>query len=66
MLFDGSSALLKWDRIASGAVKIIVLDRTDTRFEEAIELVNTKYVDRQSDVNVIPEAPNNIETIVFY
>jgi len=66
VLFDGSSALLKWDRIASGAVKIIVLDRTDTRFEEAIELVNTKYVDRQSDVNVIPEAPNNIETIVFY
>ena len=66
VLFDGSSALLKWDRIISGSVKIIVLDRTDTRFEEAIELINTKYVDRQSDVDVIPAAPNNIETIVFY
>ncbi len=66
-VFDGANGYLKWrDRLRS-AHAIVVLDRTEPRYEEAVEQIQGDYV-RRSNVSVpwtAPAAPASIEALCF-
>ena len=67
-LFDGGLAYVKWAEFWKRTHRILVLDRTDRRFEDAVRLVNQEYVERRIDRNLdcpLPDPPRGVELMVF-
>lgn len=66
IVFDGAAGFLKWRKCWPDKTKIVLLDWTDSRFEEAVQLVNTEYAVRAGEpVNFSADSPVGIETIAF-
>ena len=67
VVFDGAAAYLKWrNRIRSARV-IVVLDRTESRFERAVKQLHRDYVRRsQTDLDwEVPCPPSGVEALRF-
>lgn len=66
-VFDGANGYLKWrDRLRSSHA-IVVLDRTEPRFEDAIAQLQRDYVQRLADPTpwTPPPTPRGIEALCF-
>ena len=67
-VFDGANGYLKWrDRLRSSHT-IVVLDRTEPRFDDAIAQLQRDYVQRSADPIpwTPPPAPGGIEAVSFF
>ncbi len=66
-VFDGANGYLKWrDRLRSSHA-IVVLDRTEPRFDDAVAQLQRDYVQRSADPIpwTPPPAPGGIEALYF-
>ncbi len=66
-VFDGANGFLKWrDRLRSSHA-IVVLDRTEPRFDDAVAQLQRDYVQRSADPTpwTPPPAPGGIEALYF-
>ena len=58
VIFDGAVGFLKWRHKWSPCNWVVILDRTEARFREAVQIVNEEYLSRISDVELrLPEPP---------
>lgn len=66
IVFDGAAGFLKWRKYWPDKAKVVLLDWTDSHFEEAVQLVNTEYAARAGvPVNYSIDSPAGIEAIAF-
>ncbi len=67
VVFDGAMAFLKWSSYCSPACKIVLLDRTEPRFDDAVQQINAKYVMRTGDAADLMIRPlaAGIETVAY-
>lgn len=69
VIFDGSLGYLKWNHQWNNSNKVIVLSRTDSQYEPAIEQLIGHYIKRSSRKNIpeipIGELPAGIEAMMF-
>jgi len=67
VVFDGANAYLKQHENWKGQNSVVVLDRTDNRFEDAVDELNRQFMGRvvKSDVlntlEFLPDAPPGVE-----
>ena len=67
IIFDGATAFVKWRGPWPYNTRIVLLDRTDSRFEEAVQLINSEYVVRTGDPTrfSLKDSPSGIEVVAF-
>ncbi|MBD2415310.1 hypothetical protein FACHB389_17705 [Nostoc calcicola FACHB-389] len=66
-IFDGATGFIKWRDDWRKSHWIILLERTDTHFKEAVEIIDTDYINRQNweeIQNIIP-TPSGVEMVVY-
>ena len=67
-IFEGSTTFLKWRSVWPGANWIVILDRTDYRFEDASSELNRLYASERTDANDMirmPAAQRGLEYVAF-
>jgi hypothetical protein len=68
VVFDGALGFLKWGQLWRGQHQIIIIDRTDPYFDDAISAINTRYSQNRMDGDVaLPgsDAPPGGEVLAF-
>ena len=66
VIFDGAVAYIKLGHKWRSAHQIVLLDRTERQFVDAIELLNQNYAYRLAGVAKLPvKIPNGIEMMVY-
>ena len=67
VVFDGAVGFLKWRYIWPHCNWVVVLDRTEARFMEAVDVVNEEYLSRISEEPLeVPDAsPVSVELVSF-
>lgn len=69
VVFDGAHGFLKWGDIPSSRNQVIILDRTETYFNDAISAVNTRFSQNRVDSGAaLPgcEPPPGGEVLTFW
>jgi hypothetical protein len=66
-VFDGALSFLKWRETWRRTHWIVVLDRTESHFAEAVNVLNQEYAtDRiNNDTPMLPGFPEGVETLLF-
>ena len=67
VVFDGASGFLKWRDNWSRCNWVIVLDRTEPRFAEAVQVVNEEFLGRISEkkLKLLDTPPVSVELVSF-
>lgn len=68
VVFDGALGFLKWGQLWRGRHQVIILDRTEPYFDDAISAINTRFSQSRSDGEVgLPgsDAPPGGEVLAF-
>ena len=67
VVFDGAVSFLKWRHKWSHCNWVVILDRTEPRFTEAVQIVNEEYLSRISDCGLrLPQPPPlSVELVAF-
>jgi hypothetical protein len=69
VIFDSANGYLKWNHRFDSSHQIVLLDRTETLYENAASHLNNRYYNRVSDITSvglkIPVLPDGIEIISF-
>ena len=67
VIFDGAYGFLKWRYEWPRCNWVVILDRTDPHFTEAVQLVNEDYLSRISDekLSVADPPPQSVELVTF-
>ena len=67
VLFDGASGFLKWRDEWRHAHWIVILDRTEARFEEAVNALNRECLENRLDNRApcLPEPPTHVEALAY-
>lgn len=66
VIFDGAVAYIKLGHKWRSSHQIVLLDRTERQFDEAVELLNQNYSYRLEDVSNLPiHIPNGVEMMVY-
>ena len=67
VIFDGSVGFLKWRHKWSHCNWVVILERTEPRFTEAVQIVNEEYLSRISDGELrLPQPPPlSVELVAF-
>jgi hypothetical protein len=68
VVFDGALGFLKWGQMWRGRHQVIILDRTEPYFEDAISAINTRFSQSRTDGEVtLPtsDAPPGGEVLAF-
>ena len=67
VIFDGAVGFLKWRDDWSHSNRIVVLDRTEPRFAEAVQVVNEEYLSRVSEAELrLPNPPPpSVDLVAF-
>ncbi|BBD63529.1 hypothetical protein NIES2109_64040 (plasmid) [Nostoc sp. HK-01] len=66
-IFDGATGFLKWRDDWRTSHWIILLERTEPHFKEAVEIIDNDYINRhnwEEIQNIIP-APSGVEMVVY-
>lgn len=66
-IFDGATGFIKWHDDWRNSHWIILLERTEPHFKEAVDIIDTDYINRQNweeIPNIIP-APSGVEMVVY-
>ena len=68
IVFDGAAGFVRWHSQLRSSNWIVVLDRTDSRFREAADVLNDAYLNRTLEERqiVVPALPEGIEAMTFY
>lgn len=67
-IFDGASGFLKWRENWLNSHWIVLLDRTEPKFKEAVELVNYDYIQKRVDeggIQNMPPIPPGVEIVIY-
>ena len=67
VIFDGAAGFLKWRHNWSQCNSVVILDRTEPRFSEAVQAVNEEYTTRISDgeLQLGDSLPKSIEQVAY-
>lgn len=68
VVFDGALGFLKWGEMVYNRHQVIILDRTETYFDDAISAIRTRFSQNRVDgETVLPEceAPPGAEVLMF-
>jgi len=67
-VFDGATGFLTWRHYWRSANWIILLDRTESRYWDAVEVVNQEYVQYRvaDEIAEIPHPPSGMEIMVYH
>lgn len=68
VVFDGAAGFLKWGQLWHGRHQVIVLDRTDPYFDDAINAINGRFAqDRIGGAVALPprQPPPGGEVLAF-
>jgi hypothetical protein len=65
-IFDGASSFVKWRDDWRTSHWIILLDRTEIHFQEAVDIVNQDYINRvDEEIPNLPSHPRGVEVVVY-
>ncbi len=66
VIFDGATGFIKWRDYYRNSHWIVLLERTDIRFQEAVEIINQEYINRvDEEIQNIPSPLSSFEMIVY-
>ena len=67
VIFDGPAGFLKWRQNWSSHNWVVILDRTETRFMEAVQVVNEEFLGRidERKLNLSIPNPQSVELVSF-
>ena len=67
VIFDGSVGYLKWRDNWAQSNWLVILDRTEPRFREAVQVINEEYLNRTSEEELRPSrpAPSSVDIVAF-
>lgn len=68
VIFDGAAGFLKWGTMWPGQHQIIILDRTELYFEDAINAINSRFTQNRADAEPTllgSNAPPGGEVLAF-
>ena len=67
VIFDGAVGFLKWRDNWSHCNWVVILDRTESRFEEAVQIIDEEHSSRISDAKLKLSAapPDSVEVVSF-
>lgn len=66
VIFDGATGFIKWRDYYRNSHWIVLLERTDLRFQEAVEIINQEYINRvDEEVPNILSPLSSFEMIVY-
>lgn len=67
VVFDGASGFLKWRDRWADCNWVVILDRTETRFSEAVQVVNEEYLSRVTEgiLSSLSPPPKSVELTAF-
>lgn len=69
VIFDSANGYLKWNHRFGSSHQIVLLDRTETYYENAASHLNNRYYNRDADITSaglkLPLLPNGVEIISF-
>lgn len=68
VVFDGANGFLKWRNDRDNAHRLVILDRTERHFEEAVTALNQEYVQNRADdrkVQLDRRIPRGVELMSF-
>lgn len=66
-LFDGALSFLKWRETWRQTHWIVVLDRTEPHFAEAVSILNQEYISDRIDAeqSIVPRLPDGMDVLLF-
>ncbi len=67
-IFDGAVSFLKWRDYWRKSNWIVLLDKTESRFQEAVDLLNQEYIEKRIGESLnenMFSLPEGIEIIAF-
>jgi hypothetical protein len=66
-IFDGASSFIKWRDDWRSCHWIILLDRTEIHFQEAVDIVNQDYINRvdEEEIPNLPSRPPGVELVNY-
>ena len=67
VIFDGALGFLKWRDNWAHCDRVVVLDRTEPRFTEAVQMINEEYLSRvkERDMGLSEPPPRSVELVAF-
>ena len=67
VLFDGASAFIKWKYFFGESDWVVVLDRTEHAYDQAVRELNEEYLTRvdRFDLDIDLQCPNGIDVMSF-
>ena len=67
VVFDGAVGFLKWRDNWPQSKWLVILDRTEPRFRDAVQVVNEEYLNRTSEEEFMPSsaAPSPVDIVAF-
>jgi hypothetical protein len=67
IVFDGATAFIRWHSRVRDRNWLVILDRTETSFREAADILNEAYLRRLTDKQVnFPAPPKGIEVMSYH
>lgn len=66
-IFDGATSFIKWRDYYRNSHWIILLDRTETRFQESVYILNQEYIDPVDGEKIqgMPSIPIGVELVAY-
>jgi len=68
VVFDGSAGFLKWRNNRRRSHWIVILDRSETNFQDAVQAINGEYMGREPDQaspKELPRTPPGVELLIY-
>ena len=68
VVYDGAASFLKWAHQFTGAHSLVLLDRTELDFPEAVDAINLRYLSRVAECSIPGEIqpPAGVDIISFW
>ena len=68
VVLDGALGFLKWGQMWHGRHQVVILNRTEPYFDDAISAINTRFSQNRTDGEVVlpgTDAPPGGEVLAF-
>lgn len=68
IVFDGAHGFLKWGEMRHNQHQVIILDRTEAYFDDAVSAINVRFSQNRVDSEIVLpecEAPPGVEVLTF-
>ncbi len=68
IIFNGAASLLKWRDFCRNANWIVILDRTETKYRDGVDMLNGDYVQNRTKEELLPGlsvCPPGVDMMIF-